>query len=586
MLNDRQIKIITILEQHDLSGDELANILDASRRTIIRDVAAINYWLKAENLGEVTNFKGYHLKITNQAVLNQHLQQIKQTSNQILYLLLANKYITAATLEETTFLSKVAIQSELAYLREEYVRILNIKSQTGKGYFVEIPFERRLDFMANLIFENSELVEFSYPQEKQLLELKINLQKSNSANEFILKNENAKQFKAQLLAVEQYATTYLGIKVSNDIFTRADLADEKGYSLLTTFFDLKTANLAKLDIDGIRQIVDTINQKYHFDFSDRLFYQKILKHLSRSIAFPIYQINDLDGQMDLLRIRNPFLFDFGLELKNILSVKFKNSYIDGNLLALYLIYAVQNHKEARVKILLHATRPSFGDINKLIIEENTMNVDVTLVTSPKEASRLAATNKFALLLYNGELQAADEKNELQYNLTFTGVVNQDVIARLHELAAKNYFQQNLINFFPEINWVHVPGKKNIDSLLETGLKDFVKRTVMTEKQKESLISREQEGNRLVLNHISIPHATTSLTSSFRLFAISFDGNRKLERTSVNMILIVLVDKDSEQESNIFGYLYRQLKQQDINLLSQKKDYPTVLKLLGSGSKSG
>ncbi|OAD63604.1 hypothetical protein A7K95_08655 [Pediococcus parvulus] len=215
-----------------------------------------------------------------------------------------------------------------------------------------------------------------------------------------------------------------------------------------------------------------------------------------------------------------------------------------------------------------------------------MNVDVTLVTSPKEASRLAATNKYALLLYNGELQAADKKHELQYNLTFTGVVNQDVIARLHELAAKNYFQQNLINFFPEINWVHVPGKKNIDSLLETGLKDFVKRTVMTEKQKESLISREQEGNRLVLNHISIPHATTSLTSSFRLFAISFDGNRKLERTSVNMILIVLVDKDSEQESNIFGYLYRQLKQQDINLLSQKKDYPTVLKLLGSGSKSG
>jgi len=42
MLNSRELRIILLLQEHDLSGEELATLLATSRRTVVRDVARIN----------------------------------------------------------------------------------------------------------------------------------------------------------------------------------------------------------------------------------------------------------------------------------------------------------------------------------------------------------------------------------------------------------------------------------------------------------------------------------------------------------------------------------------------------------------
>ena len=51
MLPLREVKILRLLSQQDFSGDELAKQLNASRRTIVRDIAAINDEIQTNRIG-------------------------------------------------------------------------------------------------------------------------------------------------------------------------------------------------------------------------------------------------------------------------------------------------------------------------------------------------------------------------------------------------------------------------------------------------------------------------------------------------------------------------------------------------------
>ena len=61
MLPLREVKILRLLSQQDFSGDELAKQLNASRRTIVRDIAAINDEIQTNRIGRITTQNKYHL---------------------------------------------------------------------------------------------------------------------------------------------------------------------------------------------------------------------------------------------------------------------------------------------------------------------------------------------------------------------------------------------------------------------------------------------------------------------------------------------------------------------------------------------
>ncbi|KRN27922.1 transcription regulator [Lactobacillus selangorensis] len=565
MFNDRQIKLIKLLQNRDLSGDELANVLETSRRTVIRDISVINSWLLNNNLGTITHFKGYHLHVPSPEKLNQQLDNVHFERQQILFVLLTKPFVTLDDMVEQTFLPKKEIQRIIGYLREEAPEELKIKSKTGKGYYIQAELEVKLDFIADLILNIPELI-----QEKasQLDYKKIYdyLLTQNPINSFVLNNENWHQFTVQVDTTSYYLQSYQQI----------DSSDAEILSVISSWFNDKIKNLAKLNIATIQELVANVNQNYHFEFRDDSLYQKILNHLNRSIAFPIYQLNELNEQMDLLKIRNPFLFDFGRELEIKFSDYLSSVYIDGDLLALYLIYAVQNKDDSFVKILLYAERPSFGNINKLIISEKAVNVDVTLVTTKREEKNFRRDGQFSLYLYNGDSVG---KTRDYYDLKFTGIIDQKLISQLGEMSVDNYFKQNLGNFFPKINLVYLKGNHDVSKTLKKGLDYFVENANMTETQKYDLIKREGEGNQLILNHISIPHAATNLPVPFELFGILSEKKGKIENTAIKAILVVLVDKSLGSQTNIFGYLYRRLKEKSIDGDTKMVNYDDLMKLL-------
>ena len=60
MLLLREIKVLRRLSQQDFSGGELAKQLKASRRTIVRDIAAINTELQSSGIGMITTQNKHH----------------------------------------------------------------------------------------------------------------------------------------------------------------------------------------------------------------------------------------------------------------------------------------------------------------------------------------------------------------------------------------------------------------------------------------------------------------------------------------------------------------------------------------------
>lgn len=60
MLNSRELRIILLLQEHDLSGEDLAALLETSRRTVVRDIARINGLLRSESIGSIESVKKYH----------------------------------------------------------------------------------------------------------------------------------------------------------------------------------------------------------------------------------------------------------------------------------------------------------------------------------------------------------------------------------------------------------------------------------------------------------------------------------------------------------------------------------------------
>lgn len=93
MLNSRELRIILLLQEHDLSGEDLAALLETSRRTVVRDIARINGLLRSESIGSIESVKKYHLLVLNRANLNRLLTQSNHESVLVLLNLLERVWI-------------------------------------------------------------------------------------------------------------------------------------------------------------------------------------------------------------------------------------------------------------------------------------------------------------------------------------------------------------------------------------------------------------------------------------------------------------------------------------------------------------
>jgi len=117
-------------------------------------------------------------------------------------------------------------------------------------------------------------------------------------------------------------------------------------------------------------------------------------------------------------------------------------------------------------------------------------------------------------------------------------------------------------------------------VLRAGMGQFIEKGMLTADEVEALTTREAAGNQLVLNHVSLPHASAKLNDAYEIFAIAFNGEVEIDHKPIYLIIIVLANHQRADSGQVFGYLYSKLKQLNQIQLQNVTGYEELIGYLG------
>lgn len=581
MLNSRELRIILLLQEHDLSGEDLATMLETSRRTVVRDIARINSLLREERIGSIESIKKYHLLVLNSANLNQLLAQSNHESNVVLLNLLVFPNITMGELTERTFMSRQNVMNCIEKINRRYKKILTIALRPRVGITVTVNHISKIDIAAALILDDRQLIAegFKTITQSEIINIIPTIKRHLPGNVFNYLTDS--QLHAQIIAC---------ILVSNE---RAEANKSRLYNALlevgmshlqamtlTAFFDTKSQLLDRITIRQVQLAVMATKSHYTLAMLNHLFVREIFRHLCRSAMFPTIAPASLSEQISYLKVKNPFAFDFAFDLSKKLQQSFENVQIDDEYVALYVLHAIESPTSRNVRTLMYATQQSVANINKMIITQQISNLDIEMVFSKEQLETQLNYVDYNLVIGNG-VHPNDLQLPINFDSTFNGVISPDELDHLKNLSNESYIQKNITSFLQANHFHHVSGKRqNVSQVLKAGLVNFSDSGLLTSEQSVSLVAREEAGNQLVLNHVSLPHASAKLSETYKIFAITFDGVLEIDNTPIYVILIVLANEKQTDSGQIFGYLYTKLKQLNDTQLQNIDDYQTLIKYLG------
>lgn len=581
MLNSRELRIILLLQEHDLSGEDLAALLETSRRTVVRDIARINGLLRSESIGSIESVKKYHLLVLNRANLNRLLTQSNHESVLVLLNLLVSPNITMGELIERTFMSRQSIMNCIEKINRQYAKILKIRLRPRIGISVSVNHISKIDILAALISDDRQLVEKRFKlinQSEDLARIRMIVKQQIPEKMFDYLTDS--QLSAQIMACTLISKDNTVIMKSTlyKVLLKSGVPHLQS-ATLAVFFDAKKQLLNHMTIRQVQLAVRATRSRYTLAAFNHSFVNEIFKHLCRSAMFPTIAPASLSEQISYLKVQNPFAFDFAFDLSKKLQQCFESVQIDDEYIALYVLHAIESPTARNVRTLMYATQQSVANINKMIITQQISNIDIEMVFSKEQLeSRLNYIN-YNLVIGNG-VHPNDLQLPINFDSTFNGVISLDELEYLKSLSSESYIQKNLSSFLPKSHFYHAPTKyKNVNQTLKAGLTSFAEQGLLTNDQSKALLAREAAGNQLVLNHVSLPHASTELSDAYKVFAITFDGIMKIDGNPIYLILIVLANEKRADSGQVFSYLYTRLKQLSNVQLQNVDTYETLIKYL-------
>lgn len=150
MLNERQLKIVDLLEQQPRTPGELAQQTGVSGRTILRDIDYLNFTLNGKARIFASGSAGYQLEIFERRSFFQLLQK-HDNDDRLLALLLLNTFTPRAQLASALNLPETWVAERLPRLKQRYERTCCLASRPGLGHFIDETEEKRVILLANLL---------------------------------------------------------------------------------------------------------------------------------------------------------------------------------------------------------------------------------------------------------------------------------------------------------------------------------------------------------------------------------------------------------------------------------------------------
>lgn len=555
MLNVRQIQILILLWNDDYTGTELAEKVNSSRRTIIRDINEINQYLIERSIAQIKSSSKYHMVIKNYREFQSLIEQFEIDDQTFLFKLLVLKNKSIDNLMAETYLSKREVTNTVERLNNRYHGFINIVSKIGKGYQIEFKKITEVDLLAYLIFNNPKFIqnipELDLPTINKIIE--NNKQYiPPEVNKYLV----SKQITAQLIAL--------------NICKIEDTQD---------FYLDKIETLNKLNTSFIKDVLRKVTDKYGLRLDETTLVTDITEHLCRNNLFPTFISASLIKQIKDIKIKNPFAFDLANDFRKTIENKIPDISINDEYIGLYVVRAMDIMSEDKnIKILMYTYQRSIANINENILLENINNINLKSVYSKDEFEKLIKTNHYDISIMNGP----NRGDSGQFDISINGIINQQHISYLKRITSNYYINKNLSNILTPNNYLNLANSNgNYLSNLKIGLSEFKNRDLLSDDLIQTLINREEAGNQLIIDGvIAVPHATANIKFG-NIFAIKLDNPVNLNNNLINLILNVVINDQEEESRQIFSYLYKIFHNTPKEKIKQISSYDDLLKILNT-----
>ncbi|KRK65486.1 transcription regulator [Companilactobacillus tucceti DSM 20183] len=555
MLNVRQIQILILLWNDDYTGTELAEKVNSSRRTIIRDINEINQYLIERSIAQIKSSSKYHMVIKNYREFQSLIEQFEIDDQTFLFKLLILKNKSIDNLMAETYLSKREVTNTVERLNNRYHGFINIVSKIGKGYQIEFKKITEVDLLAYLIFNNPKFIqnipELDLPTINKIIE-KNKQYIPPEVNKYLV----SKQITAQLIAL--------------NICKVEDTQD---------FYLDKIETLNKLNTSFIKEVLRKVTNKYGLRLDETTLVTDITEHLCRNNLFPTFISASLIKQIKDIKIKNPFAFDLANDFRKTIENKIPDISINDEYIGLYVVRAMDIMSEDKnIKILMYTYQRSIANINENILLENINNINLKSVYSKDEFEKFVKTNHYDISIMNGP----NRGDSGQFDISINGIINQQHISYLKRITSNYYINKNLSNILTPNNYLNLANSNgNYLSNLKIGLSEFKNRDLLSDDLIQTLINREEAGNQLIIDGvIAVPHATANIKFG-NIFAIKLDNPVNLNNNLINLILNVVINDQEEESRQIFSYLYKIFHNTPKEKIKQISSYDDLLKILNT-----
>lgn len=579
MLNERQLQLVDLLEQHPVPLGELARLVGVSGRTILRDIDYLNFTLGGKAHIHSAGSDGYQLEIVDRRSFFQLLHR-HDNDDRLLALLLLNPFTPRAQLAAALNLPETWVAERLVRLRQRYERAFCLASRPGQGHFIDEPEEKRIILLANLLRKDPLLIPLPGITRETIATLTAASEAltcfprvsgdyltSLALAVYALRNQLTDAYPdgaphSLKQAVEQ-GSIYLGenaLRTLNGILHR----QQQQTRAITT---VAVVSLLQ-NIPGVTAL----------NIIDRQLVDNITGHLLRCVAAPVWIPEHRQNSMNNLKAAWPAAFDMSLRFIALLREQLNIPLFDSDLIGLYFACALERHQDERQPIILLSDQNAIATINQQAIEREVLNCRVIVARTPNEVNAIAQEIDPLLIVNNSHFLLEES---VKHVLTIKNIITAAGTGQIKRYLATACIRQQPERFFCAAGSFHYqngPGESWL-SITAKICERLVAENHISEDEAQRICAREREGENLIVNRLAIPHCWSEQARRFRAFFITLAHPLPVNNEPVSHVLVACAAAEARHELKIFSVLASVLCRHPAETISGLTGYEAFLALL-------
>lgn len=578
MLNERQLKLVDMLEQQPCPLNELARKTAVSSRTILRDIDYLNFTFNGKARIHAGGNAGYQLDIIDRrhffALLQRH-----DNDDRLLAFLLINGPTPRIQLATALNLPETWVAERLSRLKLRYERAFCLASRPGVGHFIDEPEDKRIILLANLLKKDPLLLPLAgiTPDNVEQLQAACDSLKTFP----LMPGDYLASLILAIYALRNHLTIEWPACHQPTWQTVVELGGiYLGENALRALAGLvaNRQQASAISVNTVTDLLKRIPDVASLRIIDEQLVENITGHLQRCIAAPVWIPEHRQSSMNNLKAAWPAAFDMSLNFIALLRQQLDIPLFDSDLIGLYFACALERHHDERQPVILLSDQNAIATINQQAIERDVLNCRVIIARNPAEM-RAISQEVEPLLIVNNSHYLLDDA--LQNVLTIKNIITAAGTEQVKNFLATAFIRQNPERYFSETGSFHYHNKpgESWSEIIHAACTHLVSRQHITKDEAHRICAREKEGENLIVNRLAIPHCWSEREQRFCGFFITLAHSVLVNNEPVSHALIACAAANARQELKIFSYLASVLYRHPAETIAGLSDYTEFMALL-------